>query len=183
MKTLATQPPAADNDAPVTNFSNCHVGILRQLQALSDLRELLEPAARARQIANQTLGFFNEAVLEHHSEEERDLFPSVLASAEPGEEHERVKTMTQRLTHEHRQLEALWKGLEPGLKKVAKGQDSGLDLAQVQRLVDDYVAHAAYEEAQFLPLSQAILSRNSNHMAALGMRLHMRHLPAVNAYI
>jgi len=27
-----------------------------------------------------------------------------------------------------------------------------------------------------LPLSQRILSRNSNHMAALGLTLHMRHI-------
>ena len=32
----------------------------------------------------------------------------------------------------------------------------------------------------FLPLSQTILGRNSNHMAALGVSLHMRHaLPQV----
>lgn len=30
-------------------------------------------------------------------------------------------------------------------------------------------------ETEFLPLSQTILGRNSNHMAALGLSLHMRH--------
>jgi hypothetical protein len=44
-------------------------------------------------------------------------------------------------------------------------------------LVTRYRAHAQYEESEFLPLSQTILSRNSNHMAALGMSLHMRHAP------
>jgi hypothetical protein len=49
--------------------------------------------------------------------------------------------------------------------------------------VTEYKAHAAYEEAEFLPLSETILSRNSNHMAALGMSIHMRHAKPVNAYI
>ena len=43
-----------------------------------------------------------------------------------------------------------------------------------------YRNHARYEEEVFLPLSQAILGRNSNHLAALGMSLHLRHaLPQV----
>ena len=40
--------------------------------------------------------------------------------------------------------------------------------------------HARYEEAQFLPLSKTILGRNGDHMAALGVSMHMRRvLPGV----
>ena len=172
-----------DADAPLTNFTNCHSGILKRLNALDELPALLAPAARARQIAEQSLEFFREAIFEHHLDEERELFPAVIASAAPGEELERVKAMTKRLTQEHRMVEALWKGLESGLKRVAKGQSTDLDVSEVQRLVSEYSAHAAYEEAEFLPLSEKILSRNSNHMAALGLSLHMRHVKPVNAYI
>jgi hypothetical protein len=49
--------------------------------------------------------------------------------------------------------------------------------------VSEYTAHAQFEEAEFLPLAQTILGRNSNHMAALGLSLHMRHVKPVNAYI
>jgi hemerythrin-like domain-containing protein len=172
-----------DGDAPLTNFTQCHSGILKRLNALDELPALLAPAARARQIAEQSLEFFREAIFEHHLEEERDLFPAVIASAQPGEELERVKAMTKRLTQEHRMVETLWKSLESGLKRVAKGQSTDLDVNAVQRLVSEYTAHAAYEEAEFLPLSETILSRNSNHMAALGLSLHMRHVKPVNAYI
>lgn len=172
-----------DADAPLTNFTNCHSGIIKRLNALDDLPALLAPAARARQIAEQSLEFFREAIFEHHLEEERELFPAVIASATPGEELLKVKAMTTRLTQEHRMVEALWKTLESGLKRVAKGQSTDLDVSEVQRLVSEYTAHAAYEEAEFLPLSEKILSRNSNHMAALGLSLHMRHVKPVNAYI
>jgi hemerythrin-like domain-containing protein len=172
-----------DTAAPLNNFSNCHSGILKRLTALDELPALLVPAARARQIAEESLEFFREAIFEHHLEEERELFPAVLASAKPGEEMERVKAMVKRLTEEHRMVEALWKRLERGLKPVAKGQSTDLDVSELQRLVTEYTGHAAYEEAEFLPLSEVILGRNSNHMAALGLSLHMRHTKAVNAYI
>ena len=178
----ATVPTSADA-APISNFTNCHSGILKRLNALDELPALLEPAARARQLAEQSLEFFREAIFEHHLEEERELFPAVIASAQPGDEMSRLKSMAQRLTDEHRRIEALWKTLESGLKRVAKGQGTDLNTADLQRLVVEYKAHAAFEEAEFLPLSETILSRNSNHMAALGMSLHMRHVKPVNAYI
>jgi hemerythrin-like domain-containing protein len=174
---------AVGKDAPISNFTNCHSGIIKRLNALDELPALLEPAARARKVAEQSLEFFREAIFEHHLEEERELFPAVIASARPGEELERVKAMTKRLTEEHRMVEALWKRLEKGLKQVAKGQSTDLDIGEVQRLVTEYTAHASYEETDFLPLSEKILSRNSNHMAALGLSLHMRHAKPVAAYI
>ena len=176
-------PPAVNTDAPISNFNNCHVGILRRLNTLGELPALLEPAARARTIAEDSLEFFREAIFEHHLEEERELFPAVMASAQPGEELQRVKAMAQRLTDEHRAIEKLWKSLEKGLKQVAKGHSTELDVSDLQRLVAEYQAHAQYEETEFLPLSEQILGRNSNHMAALGLSLHMRHVKQVPGYI
>lgn len=170
-------------DEPISNFTSCHGGILKQLSALDELPALLAPAAQARQIAEQSLVFFPEAVFEHHLEEERDLFPAVIASAQPGDEARNVRALTERLTDEHRRIEALWKTLETGLKRVAKGQSTELDVSDLHRLVSEYTAHARFEEAEFLPLAQTILGRNSNHMAALGMSLHMRHVKPVTAYI
>jgi len=172
-----------NTDAPISNFNNCHVGILKRLNTLGELPALLEPAARARQIAEDSLEFFREAIFEHHLEEERELFPAVIASAQPGEEMQRVKAMAERLTNEHRAIEKLWKSLEKGLKQVAKGQSTLLDVTDLQQLVTEYQAHAHYEETEFLPLSEQILGRNSNHMAALGLSLHMRHVKQVPGYI
>ena len=74
---------AVDKDAPISNFTNCHSGILKRLNALDELPALLAPAARAKQIAEESLVFFREAIFEHHLEEERELFPAVMASALP----------------------------------------------------------------------------------------------------
>jgi hypothetical protein len=171
------------DDAPLLSFSNCHAGILSHLKSFAELPALLEPATRARKIAEETLKFFREAVFEHHSEEERELFPAVLTSAVKGEERDRIKIMIDQLTAEHRVIEAAWHKLEPELKKVAKGHASELNLPGVAHLVGSYQAHATFEETQFLPLAHTILGRNSNHMAALGLSLHMRHAPAAIAHI
>jgi hemerythrin-like domain-containing protein len=180
MSTEKPTPDPSPTDAPLTNFSQCHVGITHQLQVLAGLPALLEPAAQARRIARDTVAFFRGAVHEHHAEEESELFPAVLASAKRGTEREQVQVVVDRLVAEHRQVEAMWSRLEPALQAVAKGHDSDVDAAAIQRLVETYSAHAAYEEQEFLPLSQIILSRDSNHMAALGMSLHMRHsIPAM----
>jgi hemerythrin-like domain-containing protein len=171
---------SAAGHSPIEDFSQCHAGILGHLQALGTLPALLEPAARARQIAADTVSFFRDAVFEHHAEEEKELFPAVLSSATPGEERERVRALVNTLTAEHRTVEAAWAKLEPKLKALAKGHESDVDGADIQALVDSYQAHARFEEAVFLPLSQTILGRNSNHLAALGLSMHMRHaLPEV----
>lgn len=169
--------------SPLTDFSNCHSGILQKLDALGGLSALLAPAAQARRVAEQSLAFFRSAVFEHHADEERELFPAVLAAATVGEEREQVRSLAQQLTREHRQIEGLWKSLEPSLKRVAKGQDSELNTRDLALLVEVYTAHARFEESDFLPLAHRILSRNTHGMSALAMSLHFRHAPQVVGYV
>jgi hemerythrin-like domain-containing protein len=172
---MNSAPAAASSSSPVDDFSQCHAGILGQLNALDTLPALLGPAARARKVAADVLGFFRDAVFEHHAEEEAELFPAVLASATAGAERDQVQALVTRLTGEHRRIEAGWTRLEPRLKAVSKGHEADLDGAEVSALVQQYREHARFEEEVFLPLSQAVLGRNSNHLAALGVSLHLRH--------
>lgn len=183
---MSTAPAAPDIDTsngPLNSFSQCHVGILSQLQAFEKLPVLQAAAAQARTVAAQTLSLFREAVLVHHADEESELFPAVLRSAVAGPEADKVRAMIRRLTEEHRMIEARWKSLEPAVRAVAKTSAADLDAAAVQELAQAYTAHARFEEEQFLPLAQTILSRNGNHMEALGLSLHLRHAPQPMAHI
>ena len=144
---------------------------------------LLAPAQRARAVAEDIVKFFRAAAFEHHEEEEQELFTAVLADARPGEERERVQAMIALLTREHRDIEKQWNALEPQLKKLAKGQAVDIDPQAIASLVAQYKAHARFEELEFLPLSEKILGRNSDHMAALGLSLHMRHQPIFLGHI
>ncbi len=94
-----------DSDAPLTNFSDCHAGILGHLATFGELPALLEPVARAHRIAEETLQFFQDVVFNHHVEEEKDLFPAVLASAAAGRERNEVQHLVDQLTAEHRSIE------------------------------------------------------------------------------
>ena len=52
--------------------------------------------------------------------------------------------------------------------------------AALAALVTHYREHAEFEEQNFLPLSKTILGRNGDHMAALGVSLHIgRAMPGV----
>lgn len=174
-----TSPNARTDTAPIDEFSECHAGIVSRLQELDRLPPLLEPAMEARRIAGEAVRFFRNAVFEHHDDEERELFPTVLASAKPGEERNQVQAIVDRLVREHRHLEAAWSQLEPELNAVAMGGPADVDVAAMAQLVTNYQAHAKYEEDTFLPLSKRILGRSGENMAALGERIHMRHRPLV----
>ena len=179
------RPPASsvDTEQPLNNFSQCHAGILRHLDSFGELPALLAPAQRARAVAEDIVRFFRTAAFEHHEEEERELFPAVLRAASQGAERQRVQQLIEQLTREHRDIEQQWNALEPPLKKVAKGQPADIDPAAIERLVAQYQAHARFEETEFLPLSEQILGRDGNQMAALGLSLHMRHQPVFLGHI
>lgn len=88
-------------------FSKCHMGIVSELQMIAGLPALIAAAARCRAAATSTLVLCEHALVEHHAEEESELFPAVLRSAGRGEEHDRAQAMVRRLTAEHRAIEFL----------------------------------------------------------------------------
>ena len=77
-----------------------------QLNTLGTLPGLLEPAARERKIAHDTLQWFQATVFDHHADEEKDLLPSVLARALEGRERRDMQQLVEQLTAEHRSIEA-----------------------------------------------------------------------------
>lgn len=166
----------SNNDSPLDNFSNCHEGIISHLNEFGQITDLIKAATSARKIADDTVTFFRVAVFDHHAEEERDLFPAVLANAKPGEEQSVVQMMIDGLIAEHREIESQWSRIEPKLVKLAKGHLIEIDDTAVQRLVTQYTAHARLEEREFLPLAEKILGRKDPELATLGLALHTRHV-------
>jgi hypothetical protein len=173
---------AAESETPLTTFTRCHLGIVTQLEGSARLPDLVEAANQARQVAQSTLDLFRETIIPHHAEEEGELFPAVLQSA-TADERKSVRGIVERLTAEHREIEGLWKRLEPGVRAAARGNRAEVDTEVMEEVVRAFLRHARYEETVFLPLAEGILGRNGNHMAALGLALHLRHVPQVVGYI
>jgi hypothetical protein len=183
--TIALEQPAEDGngmETPLTSFTRCHLGIVTQLEGSARLPELVDAANHARDMAQTTLDLFRQTIVPHHAEEEAELFPAVLQSANANE-RKAVRGMIERLTAEHREVEGLWKRLEPSVRAAARGNRSEVDAEVMEELVRAFLRHARYEETVFLPLAERILGRNGNHMAALGLALHLRHVPQVVGYI
>ncbi|MFM2057093.1 MAG: hypothetical protein RLY71_1478 [Pseudomonadota bacterium] len=103
------------------------------------------------------------------------MFPAVLADAIGDEERTKVARLIDQLVNEHRRVEREYAHLLPYLADITHDGKAPLDASATATLVTDYLAHARFEEEAFLPLAQTILGRNSNHMAALGLSLHIRH--------
>jgi hemerythrin superfamily protein len=169
-------------ETPLTSFTRCHLGIVTQLEGTARLPELVDAANHAREMAQTTLDLFRQTIIPHHAEEEAELFPAVLQSANANE-RKAVRGMVERLTAEHREVEGLWKRLEPSVRSAARGNRAEVDAEVMEELVRAFLRHARYEETVFLPLAERILARNGNHMAALGLALHLRHVPQVVGYI
>lgn len=91
---------------------------------------------------------------------------------------DQARKNAQDLTQQHRDVEDLWESLVPGLKAVAHGKDSQLNVADLEKMINSYNAHAQYEERVYLPLAKEILGRSDAKLAALGMSLHLHHLKA-----
>lgn len=156
-------------------FTDCHAGIVGHLDALCELDALLASAARAQHIAQQAVQFFDEMILEHHEDEERELFPTVRKHATAGEERKLVDSLCDRLTADHRVLEKQWRAIKPQLARIAAGKDTRLDAQATAALIAGYKAHAHFEETRLLPLAAEILGRNDAELARLGYSLHIRH--------
>ena len=167
----------SNNDSPLQDFSNCHSGIIENFNLLLQLAEtqIEKPVQKdVSQSAKQLLNFFETVVLEHHAEEEQELFTEVRDSARHLQATgEKAVAMIEQLTAEHRSLEAQWQALEPTLRSLAKGKAVSLDCSAAVKLAQDYLAHAEFEEQQFLPLSATILGERG--LSSLGLSLHMRH--------
>lgn len=172
---------------PLTDFSGCHVGITRNFSRLGELPGFLQQApssAELSQLAAELRRFFHDVVLQHHADEEKELFSAVKGVL--GEHLDKAMLASGyigRLTEEHRHLEKLWQIIEPELKQLEKGKPVTLNAAAMRQLSEDYLAHASFEEQYFLPLAEELLSENE--LSALGMSLHMRHQEhnAIKRYI
>ena len=166
---------STETDTPLQDFSSCHVEFVTVLEAALGLPEMIVTAARSRSCATDMLKMFRDRLLAHHDDEERDLFPAVLRSAQAGEELDQAQTMVAQLVREHREIAQLWKQLEPAVKAIANGYLPRLDSALLHELVRRFNEHVRVEEEQFLPFAQQVLARQTEDLAMLGWALHRRH--------
>jgi len=134
----------------------CHRDIQRNLAALDALARQIQADGindPARHQAGTIEAFFSGTSRQHHAEEERTVFPPLLASGN-AELVQAVRTLQQ----DHGWIEENWIELAPQLRAIASGNDWA-DGAEFQHCVEVFVdlvrGHIALEETLIYPESKA----------------------------
>ena len=134
----------------------CHQQIQQHLGELAGLAPQIETASddlHLRQKIGAIEAFFSSTSRQHHADEEKNVFPALLASTN-AEIVQAVKTLQQ----DHGWIEQNWVELAPMLRAIAEGED-WVDMAELQSYVGVFLNlchdHIVREETLVYPASKA----------------------------
>ena len=130
--------PGAGYEAPFEMLDACHERVERMLRLLNKLRAHLQASgwdAQAAEAARDVLRYFNEAAPRHHEDEERHVFPAVLAAPDaPALPHTGVDdssgtdsgsgtslhAVVRRLLQDHADMQTRWASARLVLERIAR---------------------------------------------------------------
>jgi hemerythrin-like domain-containing protein len=173
--------PAASTEAPLEMLAACHGRVQKQCETLERLPPHVaghgadEPA---RQAATAVMRYFDTAAVDHHADEEENLFPELSQVSQGEDKAPGLAALIQVLCAEHRQLEARWQVLRGALAALAAGDASRLSPSLVSDFVGAYRRHIDCEDRVLLPLAQRVLDGASLHRVGEAMR-ERRGIPPV----
>ena len=153
----------------------CHRRIEKQLDTLRRLRAHLEQKgvdAEASTAAQGVLRYFRSAAVNHHEDEEKDVFPMLEARIAEPEARERFRMLRAALESDHRRLEAAWARVRKPLEGIAEGLVRALPAGDVDALAAAYTAHIATEEEALRALMERWLGPDD--LRALGKSMAER---------
>ena len=171
--------PAASFDEPLELLAACHERIHDRLSTLERLLPHLEAHGcdpDARTAAANILRYFNTAAVHHHEDEERDLFPALLAAV-PNEQRADLETAIARLLDEHRRMFAAWATLRSKLEPIEAGTATDLPAETVAAFCKLYREHIRFEEANAFGPAKTLLSEatRSRLGKAMALRRGVKH--------
>ena len=144
--------------APTQQFKAldaCHLQIQEHLADLQRMAQHMENAGLSeedRKLAGEIESFFSHASREHHEQEEKHVFPPLLADGS-----DEIKTAVRSLQQDHGFIEENWIELGPQLRAIAEGND-WFEPAEFQHNVSLYLelmnGHIALEESMIYPESK-----------------------------
>ncbi len=147
----------------------CHQQIHEHLTVLTGLLEQLEAGSdseHCRQKAKDIEAYFSETAREHHLEEERNVFPSLLLSDKP-----EIVQAALTLKQDHGWIEQNWLELAPMLRAIAQNED-WVDMAELKHSAEVFLNlchdHIVLEETLIYPEAKACLAQE---LASRAMRM------------
>ncbi|WP_226464001.1 hemerythrin domain-containing protein [Hydrogenophaga taeniospiralis] len=155
------QPFAATFEQPFEMLTACHERVDRMLRLLDRLCQHLDAKGhdeQAAQAARDVMRYFDLAAPDHHEDEERHVFPRLLAGND-----ENVKTVVRRLQQDHRDMTVNWVEAREVLRRVCEGSVptwsalSETDRATLARFAGLYADHIRAEEDTVYPAASALI--------------------------
>lgn len=166
--------PGAGFDQPFELLAACHERVQRSLDLLQRLQAHLAAHgadAQARDAARDVMRYFDIAAPLHHDDEERHVFPALLAA-----DAARHGALLARLQDDHRRMAAAWPAARAALQAVADGSwsSAGADAAASawRQFADLYGPHIEAEEALAYPAVRLRLT--ADDVAAMGAEMAAR---------
>jgi len=155
--------------SPFTALDAAHRDIQHHLELLSSLMDALLAegvTSSTRELAGRIEKFFTSHAHAHHAEEERLVFPDLLALAD-----ERIVSVVQTLQQDHRWIEEDWRAISLALEAIAQGFD-WYDIDELKHATGVFLElsqeHIALEESLVYPEAKALAKGLQRRRAALG---------------
>ena len=170
--------PGAGYEAPFEMLDACHERVERMLRLLHKLRAHLQASgwdAQATEAARDVLRYFNEAAPRHHEDEERHVFPAVLAAPDaPALPHtgtgegtgigSSLHAVVRRLLQDHADMQTRWASARPVLERIARPatgpwqQLAACEEAALDAFASLYASHIEAENHLIYPAAQQALT-------------------------
>ncbi len=153
-----TAPLAAGYEQPFEMLEACHERVHRMLRLMARLRSHVAAQGaddQARQAARDVMRYFDQAAPQHHLDEERHVFPAVLAQGDP-----QTVALVRQLQEDHRLMEQGWQRARRILEALSSGGLDGIDGAQgadLEAFAALYDRHIATEETIAYPAARTQL--------------------------
>lgn len=150
--------PAAGFDEPMEVLAGCHERMRRSLALLGRLAEAVADGRRdeaVRSAAADVQRYFDRAAPAHHDDEERWVFPLVLARSGRAD----VRDAVQLLAWQHLEMGRRWARLREGLAGLHADEAHafGPDMqALAQDFISLYERHAEVEDRLVFPEATAL---------------------------
>ena len=153
------EPSQSDNqpgfDQPLALLRACHARMLDHCELLEQLVEHLSNEAidtETGSAARAVMAYFSSSALQHHQDEEDDLFPLLARQSL------KLADLVHSLRQEHAELDNLWQALEPDLLRFPDVADRDSFAKTAGRYCELSRQHVRRENMEFLPLVESSLS-------------------------
>lgn len=153
-------PVAPGFETPLEMLEACHGRLQSQLATLGRLAAWLpEHGAdkQAQQAASAVMRYFDVAAVNHHMDEEDDLFPVLLARVNEARRAD-LQALIDWILVNHQHMFAAWARMRERLAAIAAGEAVELTAEQVEMFASRYHRHMAREEGELLPYARELLT-------------------------